>query len=62
MKKIIGVASPSSNNHEKFINLVSDWVNSFQKDGQEVEIQFSTNPINDKTNPVVYSALIVGRK
>lgn len=60
--KIKGIANISSSNAEQFYNSLKEYIDNYQNDGQEVEVQYSTN-VNECINGgIVYSALILGRK
>jgi chorismate mutase len=62
MRNIFGVFNISSNNAEEFYKQLSDIINKLQQNNQEVEIQYNTQIINNSENPILYSALLLGRK
>ena len=59
MKKIIGMFNVSSTDFDYFNKQFNKNVLILQTDGQEVEVQYSTNIEHCE---IVYSALILGRK
>jgi hypothetical protein len=62
MKKIIGHFHISTNDPEEFYKKFTENINILQNDNQEVEIQYNTQIINNLENPILYSALVIGRK
>lgn len=64
MKQIAGRAVVSSNDSDVFRKQMDEWIIKLQSDGQEVEIQFSTDVIDNNINnkSICYSALVIGRK
>lgn len=60
--KIEGVYNVSNNNSDLFYEQLINIINKLQKEGQEVEIQYSTNVNENITGGIVYSALVIGRK
>ena len=59
MKQIKGYFHLSMTDFDEFNKKFKDCFNKLQNDGQEVEIQYKTNTLNDK---ICYSCLMIGRK
>lgn len=60
--KIYGVCNISNNNSKVFSKELMDTVASFEKQGYQVEIQYSTNTSQLVKGVIVYSALVIGRR
>ncbi|NRU52641.1 hypothetical protein [Clostridium beijerinckii] len=59
MKKIEGYFHISNTEFEKFNDDLKQSINNLQNDGQEVEVQYKTNTLDN--GQLVFSALILGR-
>ena len=59
MKQIKGYFHLSTTDFDEFNKIFKNCLNELQNDGQEVEIQYKTNTVNDK---IYYSCFIIGRK
>lgn len=59
MKKILGMYNINNTDDKLFFENLQNAVNILQEGYQEVEIQYSTNMLDDR---VVLSALVIGRK
>lgn len=60
MKKIINICNLNHTDANQFIQELDSTVRRLQIDGQEVEIQYSTDALH--TGQIVLSALVLGRK
>ena len=58
--KIVGIFNPCYKDNKTFVEKVMEDINKLEKDGQEVEVQYSTTSLGGDN--VLYSALIIGRK
>jgi hypothetical protein len=61
MKEIKGMFNISNSDPRVFYNDTLDAINKLQADGQEVEVQYTTN-ITANGVTLVYNALVIGRK
>ena len=59
MKQIKDYFHLSMTDFDEFNKNFKNCFNALQNDGQEVEIQYKTNTLNDK---ICYSCLMIGRK
>ena len=59
MKQIKGYFHLSMTDFDEFNKKFKNYVNALQNDGQEVEIQYKTNTVDNK---ICYSCLMIGRK
>lgn len=60
--QIIGMAHVVSTDEYNFYKMLTEKVVEFQGDGQEIEIQYSSNISKNHESNALYSALILGRK
>ena len=59
---IIKSAHVSSTDSENFLQRISEAINLFQTEGLNVEVQYHPLVIPGNRTPIVYDALIHGRK
>lgn len=61
-KNIVEVFHISNLDSIKFQDELNNSIKQLQDDNQEIEIQYSTNYTDVSEFPMIYSALIIGRK
>lgn len=61
MNKIKGIFHITLISPEKFKEELNKVVNMLQEDGQQVQVQYSSNYGQDIEGKMVYSALVIGR-
>ncbi|MFA6780231.1 MAG: hypothetical protein WCU80_10700 [Paludibacteraceae bacterium] len=62
MKKIESISTISFNNPKEFYEKLRHDIDVMQNSGQTVEVQYTTDVINNPEYPIVHSAMILGRK